>query len=157
MLRLINCRSYRFSTSNEENFMPTMTLLEAESIIEGAKVKIEELGVKMSVSVTDARGDLIAMIRTDGASWRTPFISRGKAVASACFGEPSGELEDRSNWPVFQAFTVLQDGHFIMGQGAIPIYKEGEIVGAVGASGGKSQEDEDVCRAALEHAGLKSS
>ncbi|MCD5398115.1 MAG: heme-binding protein [Dehalococcoidia bacterium] len=137
--------------------MPTMTLLEAESIIEGAKVKIEELGVKMSVSVTDARGDLIAMIRTDGASWRTPFISRGKAVASACFGEPSGELEDRSNWPVFQAFTVLQDGHFIMGQGAIPIYKEGEIVGAVGASGGKSQEDEDVCRAALEHAGLKSS
>tara|TARA_B100001765_G_C19430423_1_gene305344 strand:- start:388 stop:792 length:405 start_codon:yes stop_codon:yes gene_type:complete len=134
-----------------------MTLLEAESIIEGAKVKIEELGVKMSVSVTDARGDLIAMIRTDGASWRTPFISRGKAVASACFGEPSGELEDRSNWPVFQAFTVLQDGHFIMGQGAIPIYKEGEIVGAVGASGGKSQEDEDVCRAALEHAGLKSS
>ena len=137
--------------------MPTMTLLEAESIIEGAKVKIEELGVKMSVSVTDARGDLIAMIRTDGASWRTPFISKGKAVASACFGEPSGELEDRSNWPVFQAFTVLQDGHFIMGQGAIPIYKEGEIVGAVGASGGKSQEDEDVCRAALEHAGLKSS
>tara|TARA_B100000949_G_scaffold64856_1_gene57492 strand:+ start:1820 stop:2233 length:414 start_codon:yes stop_codon:yes gene_type:complete len=137
--------------------MPTMTLLEAESIIEGAKVKIEELGVKMSVSVTDARGDLIAMIRTDGASWRTPFISRGKAVASACFGEPSGELEDRSNWPVFQAFTVLQDGHFIMGQGAIPIYKEGEIVGAVGASGGKSQEDEDVCKAALEHAGLKSS
>tara|TARA_B100000408_G_scaffold132915_1_gene119583 strand:- start:738 stop:1142 length:405 start_codon:yes stop_codon:yes gene_type:complete len=134
-----------------------MTLLEAESIIEGAKVKIEELGVKMSVSVTDARGDLIAMIRTDGASWRTPFISRGKAVASACFGEPSGELEDRSNWPVFQAFTVLQDGHFIMGQGAIPIYKEGEIVGAVGASGGKSQEDEDVCKAALEHAGLKSS
>ena len=137
--------------------MPTMTLLEAESIIEGAKVKIEELGVKMSVSVTDARGDLIAMIRTDGASWRTPFISRGKAVASACFGEPSGELEDRSNWPVFQAFTVLQDGHFIMGQGAIPIYKEGERVGAVGASGGKSQEDEDVCKAALEHAGLKPS
>ena len=137
--------------------MPTITLLEAETIIEGAKVKIGELGVKMSVSVTDARGDLIAMIRTDGASWRTPFISRGKAVASACFGEPSGELEDRSKWPVFQAFTVLEDGHFIMGQGAVPVYKEGEIAGAVGASGGKSQEDEDVCRAALEHAGLKSS
>ena len=126
--------------------MPTITLLEAETIIEGAKVKIQELGVKMSVSVTDARGDLIAMIRTDGASWRTPVISRGKAVASACFGQPSGELADRSRWPVFQAFTVLQDGHFIMGQGAVPIYKDGEIAGAVGASGGKSQEDEDVCR-----------
>ena len=111
--------------------MPTITLQEAETIIEGAKTKIQELGVKMSVSVTDARGDLIAMIRTDGASWRTPVISRGKAVASACFGEPSGELEDRSRWPVFQAFTVLQEGHFIMGQGAVQIYKGGEIAGAV--------------------------
>ena len=137
--------------------MPTITLQEAETKIKGAKSKIQELGVKMSVSVTDARGDLVAMIRTDGASWRTPVISRGKAVASACFGEPSGELEDRSRWPVFQAFTVLQDGHFIMGQGAVPIYKDGEIAGAVGASGGKSQEDEDVCKAALEYAGLKSS
>ena len=137
--------------------MPTITLQEAETIIAGAKSKIQELGVKMSVAVTDARGDLIAMIRTDGASWRTPLISRGKAVASACFGEPSGELEDRPRWPVFQAFTVLQDGHFIMGQGAVPIYKDGEIAGAVGASGGKSQEDEDVCKAALEYAGLKSS
>ena len=137
--------------------MPTITLQEAEIIIEGAKTKIQELGVKMSVSVTDARGDLIAMIRTDGASWRTPVISRGKAVASACFGEPSGELEDRSRWPVFQAFTVHEGGHFIMGQGAVPIYKDGEIAGAVGASGGKSQEDEDVCKAALEYAGLKSS
>ena len=137
--------------------MPTITLQEAETIIKGAKSKIQELGVKMSVSVTDARGDLVAMIRTDAASWRTPVISRGKAVASACFGEPSGELEDRSRWPVFQAFTVLQDGHFIMGQGAVPIYKDGEIAGAVGASGGKSQEDEDVCKAALEYAGLKSS
>ena len=72
--------------------MPTITLLEAETIIEGAKAKIQELGVKMSVSVTDSRGDLIAMIRTDGASWRTPFISRGKAVASACFGEPPHAL-----------------------------------------------------------------
>ena len=70
--------------------MPTVTLQEAENIIKGAKVKIGQLGVKMSVSVTDARGDLIAMIRTDGASWRTPFISKGKAIASACFGLPSG-------------------------------------------------------------------
>ena len=68
--------------------MPAVTLQEAENIIDGAKAKIQELGAKMSVSVTDARGDLIAMIRTDGASWRTPFISRGKAVSSACFGVP---------------------------------------------------------------------
>ena len=137
--------------------MPTVTLQEAENIIKGAKVKIGQLGVKMSVSVTDARGDLIAMIRTDGASWRTPFISKGKAIASACFGLPSVELEDRSKAPVFQAFTVLQEGNFIMGQGALPISKNGEIAGAVGASGGTSEEDEEVARAGLESAGLETS
>ncbi len=137
--------------------MASITLAEAEKIVASSKAKIAEMGVKMSVSVTDPRGDLIAMIRTDGASWRTPYISRGKAVSSACFGVPSVELEDRSRAPVFQAFTVMQDGHFIMGQGALPVYKDGEQIGAVGASGGNSQEDEDVSRAGIQGAGLSES
>ena len=137
--------------------MASITLAEAETILASSKAKIAEMGVKMSVSVTDPRGDLIAMIRTDGASWRTPYISRGKAVSSACFGVPSVELEDRSRAPVFQAFTVMQDGNFIMGQGALPVYKDGELIGAVGSSGGNSQEDEDVARAGIEGAGLSES
>ena len=44
-----------------------------------------------------------------------------------------------------------------MGQGALPIYKNGEIAGAVGASGGTSEEDEEVARAGLESAGLETS
>ena len=137
--------------------MASITLAEAETILASSKAKIAEMGVKMSVSVTDPRGDLIAMIRTDGASWRTPYISRGKAVSSACFGVPSVELEDRSRAPVFQAFTIMQDGSFIMGQGALPVYKDGELIGAVGSSGGNSQEDEDVARAGIEGAGLSES
>ena len=41
-----------------------------------------------------------------------------------------------------------------MSQGALPVYKDGEIAGAVGASGGNSQQDEDVARAGIEAAGL---
>lgn len=134
--------------------MPTINLAEAEQVLAGSKAKIFEMGVKMSVSVTDSRGDLIAMIKTDGASWRTPTISRGKAIASATFGAPSVDLEERSRTPVFQAFTVMQEGHFIMSQGALPVYKDGEIAGAVGASGGNSQQDEDVARAGIVAAGL---
>jgi uncharacterized protein GlcG (DUF336 family) len=134
--------------------LPTINLAEAEQIIAGSKAKIFEMGVKMSVSVTDSRGDLIAMIKTDGASWRTPTISRGKAIASATFGAPSVDLEERSRSPVFSAFTVMQEGNFIMSQGALPVFKEGEIAGAVGASGGNSKEDEDVARAGIVAAGL---
>ena len=94
------------------------------------------------------------MIRTDGASWRTPTISRGKAISSACFGLPSKDLEERSNAPVFRAFAITQDGNFIMGQGAVPLYKGGEIVGAVGASGGTGEEDERVSMAGAAAAGI---
>ena len=134
--------------------MASLTLAEAEKILEGAKKKIAEMGVRMSVSITDQRGDLIAMIRTDGASWRTPTISRGKAISSACFGLPSKDLEERSNAPVFRAFAITQDGNFIMGQGAVPLYKGGEIVGAVGASGGTGEEDEQVSMTGAMAAGI---
>ncbi len=131
-----------------------LTLDQAEKIISFSKEKITELGVKMSVTVTDDRGDLIAMIRCDGASWRTPTISRGKAVAAACFGLSTKELESRAGSPIFQAFTVAENGMFIMGQGALPVYIEGELVGAVGASGGTPVEDEEVVGYAISKTGL---
>tara|TARA_B100001146_G_C16131021_1_gene412413 strand:- start:28 stop:438 length:411 start_codon:yes stop_codon:yes gene_type:complete len=131
-----------------------ITLAQAEGIISFAKSKIAELDLKMSVTVTDDRGDLIAMIRCDGASWRTPTISRGKAVAAACFGLSTKELESKAGSPIFQAFTVSENGMFIMGQGALPVYQDGELIGAVGASGGTPVEDEEVVAYGILKAGL---
>jgi uncharacterized protein GlcG (DUF336 family) len=134
--------------------LASLTLAEAEKILEAAKGKIDDLGVKMSISVVDPRGDLIAMFRTDGASWRTPIISRGKALASACFGLPGAELAERASMPVFQGFMATQGGNFIPGQGGMPVYRNGEVVGAVGGSGGTGQEDEDVAMAGINALGL---
>ena len=93
----------------------------------------------MSISVVDPRGDLITMFKMDGAPWRTPAVSRGKAVASASFERASGELTDNAQSPIFRAFMAMEGGHMIPGQGALPIFKNGEIVGAVGGSGGTSK------------------
>ena len=134
--------------------MATLTLAEAEQVLQAAKSKVLEMGAKMSVSVVDPRGDLIAMFRTDGASWRTPAISRAKAVAAACFGRASGELTDNALSPVFRGLMAMEGGHMIPGQGALPVYRNGEVVGAVGGSGGTSQEDEDVALAGIESIGL---
>ena len=119
-----------------------------------AKAKVLEMGVKMSISVVDPRGDLITMMRTDGASWRTPAISRAKANAAACFGRASGELTENAQAPVFRGLMAMEGGHMIPGQGALPAYRGGELVGAVGGSGGSAQQDEDAARAGIEAAGL---
>lgn len=134
--------------------MPSLTLGEAEVILAGAKAKVLELGAKMSISVVDPRGDLITMMRTDGASWRTPPISRAKAVAASCFGRASGELTENALAPVFRGLMAMEGGHMIPGQGALPVFKDGVLVGAVGGSGGTAQEDEDAALAGIQAAGL---
>ncbi len=137
--------------------MASLTLAEAEQILAAAKAKVLEIGARMSVSVVDPRGDLITMFRTDGASWRTPPISRAKAVAAACFGRPSGELTENAQAPVFRGLMAMEGGHMIPGQGALPAYRGNELVGAVGGSGGTAQEDEDAARAGIEAVGLSAS
>ncbi len=134
--------------------MPSLTLAEAEVILAAAKAKVLELGANMSISVVDPRGDLITMMRTDGASWRTPAISRAKAVAASCFGRASGELTENAMAPVFRGLMAMEGGHMIPGQGALPVFKDGALVGAVGGSGGTAQEDEDASLAGIQAAGL---
>ena len=134
--------------------MPSLTLAEAETILAGAKAKVLAMGVKMSISVVDPRGDLITMMRTDGASWRTPPISRAKAVAASCFGRASGELTENALAPVFRGLMAMEGGHMIPGQGALPVFRGGELIGAVGGSGGTAQEDEDAALAGIQVAGL---
>ena len=134
--------------------MPSLTLAEAETILAGAKAKVLAMGVKMSISVVDPRGDLITMMRSDGASWRTPPISRAKAVAASCFGRASGELTENALAPVFRGLMAMEAGHMIPGQGALPVFRGGELIGAVGGSGGTAQEDEDAALAGIQAAGL---
>lgn len=90
--------------------MAWFTLAEAETALAAAKAKVLEMGAKMSVSVVDPRGDLIAMFRTDGASWRTPAISRGKALAAACFGRSSAEMADNAQSPVLRGLMAMEGG-----------------------------------------------
>ncbi len=137
--------------------MASLTLAEAERILAASKAKVGEMGAKMSVSVVDPRGDLITMFRGDGASWRTPNISRAKAVSAACFGRPSGDLTDNALSPVFRGLMAMEGGHMIPGQGALPVYRDGEVIGAVGGSGGTAQEDEDASRAGIQALGLSTS
>lgn len=126
-----------------------LTTAEAERALQAAKAKALQLGVKVGISVVDARGDLITMVRLDGAPWRTPVISRAKAVAAACFGIPSGELQERALTPVIQAMMMTEGGHMVPGKGALPIIRRGEVLGAIGTSGGTADQDEEIARAGV--------
>ena len=90
----------------------------------------------LDVAVCDAGGRLIAFNRMDGAIWAGVYGSQGKAVASAAFGRTSGELQDRADQPTPRGIAIAEGGHMIMGQGGVPVIKDGTVDGAVGVSVG---------------------
>jgi glc operon protein GlcG len=126
-----------------------LTLEEANRIARGAEAKARELNIRISVAVCDAGGRLVAFQRMDNAIWASAYGSQGKAVASAAFGRPSGELADRAAQPTPAGIAAAEGGHMIMGQGAVPILRDGVVEGACGVGGGTAQQDEDCARAGV--------
>jgi glc operon protein GlcG len=126
-----------------------LSLEEANRVIRGALAKAEELGIKISAAVCDAGGRPIALQRMDGAIWASAYGCQGKAVASAAFGRTSGEMAARADQPTPRGIAAAEGGHMIMGQGAVPIIRNGVIDGACGVGGGTSQQDEDCARAGV--------
>ena len=127
-----------------------LTLAEANRIAQGAMAKAEELNIKINVAVCDTGGRLIAFQRMDNARWAGVYGSQGKAIASAAFGRPSGELAERADHPTPRGIVAAEGGHMIMGQGAVPIIRNGVVDGACGVGGGTAQEDEDCARAGVD-------
>ena len=125
-----------------------LSLADANRIIGASIAAADEMGIKLSVAVVDAGGQLMAFQRMEGAIAVSATAAPGKAVGSVFFGRDSREINADS--PVMQAIIGSQGGRIIPAQGAIPIYQGGDLVGAIGGSGGTAQQDEDCVRKGLE-------
>jgi glc operon protein GlcG len=127
----------------------SLTLQEAEKIVDGALAKAVELDIKIPAAVLDAGGRLIAFKRMNKATWASVYGSQGKALASVSFGQTSGNLQARAEAPIIRGIAHLEGDHMIPSQGAVPIIRDGAVVGACGVGGGTAQEDEDCANAGL--------
>lgn len=127
----------------------TLKLDEANRIMAAAMARARDLNIKVTVAVCDAGGRLIALNRMDGAIWASVLGSQGKAITSAAFNRPSGELAARGDHPGIRGIFAAEGGHMIPLQGAVPIVRDGELIGACGVGGGTSEEDEDCARAGV--------
>jgi glc operon protein GlcG len=128
-----------------------MQLALALEIVESAQREAEKLGVTMSFAVVDSGGHLVAAARMDGAPFLTMEIATGKAYTAAAFGTPSADLAQRfeGRGQFTASIGVMTHGRFILGMGGLPILVDGDVVGAIGASGGTGEQDVAVAEAAL--------
>jgi len=137
----------------------SLTLAQANQIISAALAKSREAGYRpMGIAVLDEGGALKAFAREDGASMFRFEIARGKAWGAVGMGVSSRALGDRAkgNPNFFVALAATAEGKFLPQTGAVVIKDAaGNVIGAVGASGGTGDEDEAICIAGIEAAGLQ--
>jgi len=104
----------------------------------------------------DPAGHLVALVRMDGAPWISADVAQGKAWTAAAYGAPSAaqkaKMEPMPNFA--SAVTAMTHGRFTPQTGAVPVYSDGTLLGALGGSGGTGQQDEDVCAAAVAACGF---
>ncbi|MGV3572709.1 MAG: GlcG/HbpS family heme-binding protein [Ramlibacter sp.] len=138
--------------------MSTLTLQQASAIITAALAKSKEAGYQpMGIAVLDAAGNLKAFVSEDGASMFRFEIARGKAWGAVGMGVSSRVLGERAkgNPNFFVSLAAASEGKFLPQTGAVLIRDaDGKLLGAVGASGGTGDEDEAICAAGVEAAGL---
>lgn len=140
--------------------MAQITLAQASTLITAALAKSREQGYKpMAIAVLDAAGHLKAFASEDGASMFRFDIARAKAWGAVGMGVDSrtlaGRARDNPNFMLSLAATA--EGRFLPQAGAVVIKDgAGNVIGAVGASGGSGDEDELICIAGVQAAGLSS-
>src|SRR5574341_1889646 len=124
-----------------------LTLDKANIIADKTLAKAREAKYRpMCVAVLDEGGHLKVLKREDGASILRPQIAIGKAWGAVGMGESSRQLSERlKDRPSFLgSLTTMSNGKVVPVAGGVLIMQDNKIIGAVGVSGGTSDEDE-IC------------
>ena len=117
--------------------------------IQSAAKKAQEIGLPMSIAVTDAAGHLKGFLRMDGASLISLQIAQDKAYTASATGLPTHLWHDYIKEDAPLLHGIVHTPRFIVFGGGFPIKENGVVVGAIGLSGGHYSQDMECARAAL--------
>lgn len=126
-----------------------MTLAAARRMIDAVETVAREMRVALSVAVVDAGDQLVAFVRMDGADLVSIELARNKAYSALMNRMPTRDLG-----PIvqpgteFYGYDSLAGGRMVVFAGGMPLERDGVLVGAVGVSGGSSEEDQRAADAA---------
>ncbi|MFC3339505.1 heme-binding protein [Paracandidimonas soli] len=126
---------------------PVLSLSDAQRMLEAAKRHAETNNLAVAIAVADDGGHLLGLIRLDGAAPLTSHIAPAKAHAAALGRRETKGFEDMIN----QGRTAFVTAPAIQGmlEGGVPVVVDGQVIGAVGVSGVKPNEDAEVARAGI--------
>jgi glc operon protein GlcG len=121
--------------------LDTARKIAATSIADASKS-----GFKMAIAIVDTAGDLVYFEKMDGTQVASVNIAQDKARSSVRFKRPTKAMQDiLAAGGAGVRFLALQGA--VPVEGGLPLIMDGKIVGAIGASGGTSDQDGQVAKA----------
>jgi len=125
----------------------TIGLDAASRIVDAAVKHAESLGVAVCVAVADRAGHLLAYGRMDGAPLLSGQIAQDKAYTVAAFGLPTHAWFDLIKDEPALLHGIVKTDRLVVFGGGVPVEADGELVGAVGVSGGSAEQDRSIATA----------
>ena len=104
---------------------------------------------KMAIAIVDISGDLVYFEKIDGTQAASIQIAQDKARSAARFKRPTKALQDGLA-AGGAGLRLLALNGAVPVEGGLPIVMGGKIVGAIGASGGTSEQDGQTAKAGAE-------
>ncbi|MDN4073009.1 GlcG/HbpS family heme-binding protein [Fictibacillus terranigra] len=123
----------------------------AKTLIESAEKKAREIQVPMVISIVDKGGNFVACHRMDEALLVSVDIAQNKAWTSVAMKMPTANLAEAAGvGKSLYGINTTNNGRVVVFGGGIPLRQNGEIIGAIGVSGGSVKEDIQVAQAGVD-------
>jgi len=133
-------------TAQQLSNKKSLNLAVTKVIVAAAEKEAAKNGWSMFITVIDDGGTILAIERMDEAQIGSLDVSIGKAQTSLKFKRPSKVFDDLINGGK-NALLGLPGVTPI--EGGFPLMSDGKVIGAIGVSGGSSQQDAQVAQAGV--------
>jgi uncharacterized protein GlcG (DUF336 family) len=125
-----------------------ITLEQARNVINNARETAVSLDTKMNIAVVDRGGNLVAFERMDDAWLGSIDIAIKKAKTAVYFNMNTGNIGELSQ-PGQPLYNIEHSNNgLITFPGGVPLYVNGDLVGAIGVSGSTVENDHEVANSA---------
>jgi uncharacterized protein GlcG (DUF336 family) len=121
---------------------------DVQQMIEAAKDKAAELGIKICIAIVDEGALLSAFFRMSGTFRGSVDVAIAKARTSALFPMSTRAFGERMRNNTLTGMEGTNQG-LIGFAGGVPIFSGGKQIGAIGISGGTSDQDEVIANYAI--------
>ena len=128
---------------------PNVTHEQARKALAAAIADARRQNLPMAVAIVDTAGQLVAFERMDNTQTASIAVAQDKALSAAMYRRPTKVFQDLvAGGGIGLRVLSLRGANAV--EGGLPLAVDGKIIGAIGVSGGSSEQDGVVAKAGVD-------